>query len=59
MAPWLSPLSWAQLSVALSSSLFPGLWGLGNNAGICVGTQRVADQTGLCEGSGCEPAGGD
>ena len=31
-----------QHSVALSSSLFPGLWGLVNNAGIC--TMMVPNQ---------------
>ena len=36
MAPWPSPLSWAQHTVVLLSSLFPGLWGLVNNAGICT-----------------------
>ena len=36
MAAWLSPFSWDEHSVALSPSLFPGLWGLVNNAGICT-----------------------
>ena len=36
MVPWPSPLSWAQHTVVLLSSLFPGLWGLVNNAGICT-----------------------
>ena len=36
MVPWPSPLSWALHTVVLLSSLFPGLWGLVNNAGICT-----------------------
>lgn len=57
MAPWLSPLSWAQLSVATLVLLFPGLWGLGNNAGICIGTQQWLTKQDFVKVLDHEPAG--